>query len=100
MNIYPILFMAQSFVCVFACVFCYTLGAKHGHVTVNGGVPHVKNPVKAVKEAVEASAQEIKEKEAQKKMETELADFMGASRESMMKELSRNRSGVARGPNK
>ena len=87
MNIYPLLFMAQSFACVFACVYCYTLGAKHGRVVRNDGVPHVQNPVSAVREAV----QEVTERKAMEKQGSELEDIMSASRESMMKALDKER---------
>ena len=81
MNIYPILFAAQSFVCVFLCVYCYTLGAKHGRIVRNDGVPHVKSPVAVVKEAAEKAETE----KAQKKMDDDFAGVMEASRESMLK---------------
>ena len=81
MNIYPILFAAQSFVCVFLCVYCYTLGAKHGRIVRNDGVPHVKSPVAVVKEAAK-NAEDAKE---QKQIGEDLAGVMEASRESMLR---------------
>ena len=81
MNIYPILFVAQSFACVFLCVYCYTLGAKHGRIVRNDGVPHVKSPVAVVKEAAK-NAEDAKE---QRQIGEDLAGVMEASRESMLR---------------
>lgn len=89
MNIYPLFFMAQSFVCVLACVYCYTLGAKHGRIVRNDGVPRAPNPVTAVKEA----AQDAKERKDMDRQESELEDVMSVSRETMLKELDRARRG-------
>lgn len=87
MNIYPLLFMAQSFACVLACVYCYTLGVKHGHIAKNDGVPHAPNPASAVRDAVH-EAQERKEID---KQEAGLTDVMSVSRESMLKAIEEER---------
>lgn len=87
MNIYTILFMAQSFVCVFACVYCYTLGVKHGRIVRNDGVPYAPNPVSAVKDAVH----EVQERKEMEKQEAGLTDVMSVSRESMLKAIEEER---------
>jgi hypothetical protein len=74
-------------ICILSCVYCYTLGVRHGRIAANGGVPRVQNPVEAVQEAVH-KAEERKEA---KEQETELGFLFSASRESMIKAMQEER---------
>ena len=87
MNIYPLLFMAQSFACVLACVYCYALGAKHGRIVRDDGIPHVQGPVEAVKAAV----QEAKEQKTVEKQADAVENFMSITRESMLESIDEQR---------
>jgi hypothetical protein len=82
-----LLFMAQSLLCLFLCFFCYTLGVRHGRITVNGGVPHVPNPVTAIQKAADAAVEQKKAGEAQ----AELDEILDVSKESMLKVIGRER---------
>lgn len=85
---YEVLFFILALMFFPFCVYCYTLGARHGRIVSNGGVPTVPNPVSAVKEAVER-AQEEKEYKEEAENWNEMATF---SAEKMMKALEEKRN--------
>jgi len=71
------------------CVYCYTLGIKHGRTVRDGGTPHIPNPVKAVENAIE----KVQIKKEQEETESELSSFVeNMSREKQLKFVSDKRA--------
>jgi len=86
--IYTVLFMAQSFACLIVCFLCFCYGVRCGRISSGGGIPHVPNPISAIKDSVEAKKEHQKEQEIADGIEAALS----VSRESMMKSLETERS--------
>lgn len=67
-----------------ATISAYTLGLKHGKQLSNGNIPKINlNPTKTIVE--------VKENKAQKKLDDELEDIMGATKESMLETIKKAR---------
>jgi hypothetical protein len=69
------------------------LGVKHGRIVANGGTPHIKNPVTAVKEAVKHAEVEKETKE----IDIQLTSAMNYSRKTAMDALAKERETRAKG---
>lgn len=93
MIIYHISICALCVIAVVSCVYCYTLGAKHGRIVQNGGVPHVQvNPVEIVKE----KAEEAQEKKEADQFDEFMSSAMVACRESMLESIKQERANSSR----
>lgn len=83
---YNLILSATLVVAFFMCVSAYCLGLRHGKQLSNGKVPEVKlNPVKTVTEALK----EVKQAKIQDKLNEELTDIMGVTKESMLESIKR-----------